>query len=150
MGVLCDYFTAPSDLEAGTTINWPAARPSHLATPWITSVSMNGVDPVVMMGTLDELLTGRTFSEVLADTSGYEVAIRDEGERLVWRLPTALRDGLGSADEETLRAVAVDSGTDRGVRRNDSGRRRRRRACSSVLVPAGREHDRHLYCWLCV
>jgi hypothetical protein len=152
MSLLCDYFMAPSDLEAGATIGWvggPTMPPD--GEVGYASVAMNGVDPVVMMGTLDELLTGRAFEEVLADTSGYQVAVRDEGEGLVWHLSTSLRDGLAGADEDRLRTIATQ-----WVQTEEFGGLTPAEQAATALVllaslvRTGQEQDHHLYCWLCL
>ena len=76
MGVLCDYFTAPCDEIAAATIDWeggpssPAPekrgmlRRSRKSEP-LPTVDFKGVEPFVKMGTLEGILTGRTFDEVL-------------------------------------------------------------------------------------
>ena len=47
-------------------------------------VAGKGIDPVVQMGTLEELLTGRVYDEIQRhERCGKEVAMRDGGKRLV-------------------------------------------------------------------
>lgn len=113
MGVLFDYFAAASDEEAATVVDRvggpgsqatmitlpegrqrgifrrkrPAPEPALGADPDLVvhdTLSVKGIDPVVQLGTLEELLTGRPYDEVVDDPrSGHNLAMRDGGERLV-------------------------------------------------------------------
>jgi hypothetical protein len=127
MGVLFDYFAAPTDAQAAATIDWVGGpsnppisihpgkrglfgrrikgaedRPSGFRT-----VRDTGVDPVVKAGTLEALLTGRTFEEILAGSPERPVAIRDEGQQLVLRVSEGLVDALARSAPESLADVAV-------------------------------------------
>lgn len=99
MGVLCDYFAAASDGEAAAVIDATGG-------PGAGSLHGNGIDPVVQMGTLEELLTGRDFEEIL-DGDGEVIADRDGGQRLVVRLSTDVTEALAGASDERLAEVAV-------------------------------------------
>ena len=113
MSALYDYFSAASDEAAAGVIDraggpgGPAVAPAPVKRGWFgrtsspppvqdmgpafDTVSAGGIDPVVMMGTLEELLTGRHYDEVTNDPrSGHIVAIRDEGQLLVVALTDAL------------------------------------------------------------
>ena len=102
MSALYDYFSAASDEAAAGVIDRaggpgePAVAPAPVKRGWFgrtsspspvqdmgpafDTVSAGGIDPVVMMGALEELLTGRPYDEVTNDPrSGHIVAIRDEG-----------------------------------------------------------------------
>jgi hypothetical protein len=65
MTLLCEYFVADSDALATATIDWVGGpqRPLEAifrkkgADPF-SSVAAPGIDPVVMMGTLGNLLAG--------------------------------------------------------------------------------------------
>ena len=98
MGVLCDYFAATSDEEAAAAIDRDGAPGG--------AVHGKGIDPVVQMGTLEELLTGRDFEEIL-DGDADVVAARDGGQRLVARLSTEVTDALAATTDERLAEVAV-------------------------------------------
>src|SRR6266702_3440886 len=89
MGLLCDYFTAASDAQAEETIDWiggPADPPqssgdlrgSQVAVR--PTVSLKGIEPTTWMGKLEEILTGRSFDDILHDPTGRVVASRDGGE----------------------------------------------------------------------
>lgn len=179
MGLLFDYFAANSDEDAGTAIyrlGGPGAHsapgnppPSERrgwfrrspATPDATAglipaafdtVQDTGIDPVVQMGTLEELLTGRPYDEVVADPrSGHQIAIRDNGERAVCTVTQTLTEALanlprarahevaaawaqteefwGAADPDDLQSVLLDL---------------------SALADRARANGQSLYCWACV
>lgn len=98
MGVLCDYFAAANDDEAAAVIDRTGGPAG--------AVDGRGVDPVVQMGTLEELLTGQPYEEIL-DGDGDVVADRDGGERIVARLSTGVAEALAGASDERLAEVAV-------------------------------------------
>ncbi len=118
MGVLYDYFVAPSDAEAAATIDraggpgQPASPASRTRTRGLfrhrqqepapigdgqsyPTVADTGIDPAVQGGTLEELLTGRPYDEIEQDPRwGKSLAVRDGGERLVLTLTDSLIDAL--------------------------------------------------------
>ena len=63
--------------------------------PIYETLSVRGIDPVVQLGTLEELLTGRSFEDILDDPSAEDIAT--DGERLVLRLNDALPPALIAA-----------------------------------------------------
>jgi len=99
MGVLYDYFAAPSDdAAAATIIGGPKRR--------FPTVETKSLDPAVVMGQLEELLTGRAYDDVAEDPRwGDGVAIEHDGDVLVLTVTDGLRDGLAAADD--LDEVAV-------------------------------------------
>jgi hypothetical protein len=104
VGVLFDYFAAPSDESAGETVD-VAGGPGQTGLPVLP---VQGIDPVVQLGKLESLLTGADYETVVANPrSGFPVAIRDEGERLVLTITDELQDALADASPEQLEAAAV-------------------------------------------
>ena len=100
MGVLYDYFAAPSDELAAATID---GGPVGL----FRTVETKSLDPVVVMGMLEELLTGRLYDDIADDPRcGHDLAIEDDGEVLVLTVTDGLRDGLAEADDLVGIAVA--------------------------------------------
>jgi hypothetical protein len=83
MGLLCDYFTAASDAQAEETIAWiggPANPPQDrslvrgsqvAARP---TVSLPRIESAMWMGKLEEVLTGRSFDDILRDPAGKIIA----------------------------------------------------------------------------
>ena len=153
MGVLFDYFAADSDEQAASAID-RLGGPGAIATlpapaPSFDTVSVKGIDPVVQMGTLEELLTARPYDEIVAQPrSGHTLAVRDGGERLVLTLTDVLTSALAEASQERLAEVAVPwsrteefwGGTDpeslTHILRDLAGLARRAQASSQQL-----------YCW---
>jgi len=180
MGVSFDYFSAASDEEASLVIDRVGGPGSQAkVTPLVEpkrgifgrvrkpkaptsgkdteltifdTVSGNGIDPVVQMGTLEELLTGRSFHDITFDPrSGHLVADRDGGELLVVTLTDALSTALASASDEDLEQAAVpwseteefwdavDPAVLAGFLKDLAGLARRAEASGQGL-----------YCWVCV
>jgi hypothetical protein len=161
MGLLCDYFTAASNAQAEETIDWiggpgdpprgggPADGSQVAGRP---TVSLPGIEPTIWMGKLEEILTGRSFDDILEDATGKVIASRDGGERVVVLLTASLQNALAGLDDETVDAVAAQwaapdefygTGTDTEL------------AASTLrdlvqLVRVGRERGEALYCWVCV
>ena len=126
MGVLFDYFAAPSDADAAGAIDRPLG-PAEPAPPpsgglfsrWrrdedtpsgeaYPTVLATGIDPVVQAGTLEALLAGRPYDEVTRDPRwGQTMVASENGERLVGTLTDSLVDALARATPEELAAVAV-------------------------------------------
>ncbi|MCU1355909.1 MAG: hypothetical protein JWM89_1327 [Acidimicrobiales bacterium] len=152
MGLITDYFMAESDEDAARTIDW-IGGPEVPAdgTEAYPVASLPGIEPLVMLGTVDTLLTGRTFDEVLADPSGHEVASRDGGERLVWALTEALQTALAEADESGLEAIAGPwSESEEFSGQGDPVQAAEMLIELAALVRVGRAAGRSLYCWVCV
>jgi hypothetical protein len=81
LGVLTDYFSAPSDEVAATAagiIGGPgveAGGPSAL--PPFDTVQFKGIDPVVNLGRLESILTGVDYHDIADPDHGRLVAQRD-------------------------------------------------------------------------
>lgn len=140
MGVLYDYFAAPSDDVAATTIDrvgGPGSQTVLVPTPpppvrrglfgrrraepppppqldtdhslvVFDTVSTKGIDPVVQMGTLEELLTGRAYDDIAEDPRNGEVlATEDGGARSVVTITDTLAAALVTSTDARLAEVAV-------------------------------------------
>jgi hypothetical protein len=162
VGVLCDYFTAPSDEAAAATIDWDGGpsrpdlqkrgvlRRSKGPEP-LPTVEFGGVEPTVQMGTLDEILTGTPFGEVLADPTAAIIAERDGGERLVVRLSTRLQAALAVADADRLKDAAVPwAATAEFFGLGDPEELGDRLVELSALARSAERRAQRMYCWLCV
>lgn len=161
MGLLCDYFTAASNTEAEETLDWiggpcdpPQSGRSVVGSQVAgrSTVSLPGIEPTMWMGKLEELLTGRSFDDILHDVTGKVIASRDGGERMIVSLTASLQNALAGIDDESVDMVAAQwaapdefygTGTDTEFAVSalrDLGR----------LVRDGRERGERLYCWVCV
>ncbi|MCA4131440.1 hypothetical protein [Arthrobacter sp. M4] len=179
MGVLFDYFSAGSDEEAAAVIDRPggpgsqstvqlqqlkrgglfgrkrAPAPGPGTDPELVvydTVSLKNVDPVVQFGTLEELITGRAYDDIVDDPrSGHAVAIRDGGERLVLTLTGSLSSALAAAGDEVLEQAAVPwSETEEFWNAADP---RDLAAFLKELARLARRAEasgKRLYCWVCV
>lgn len=146
MGVLYDYFAAPSDELAVT-----AVETGPVAVPF-PAVQLKGIDPIVQFGTLEALLTGVDYDTVTTNPRwGRVLTLLDDGERVVVSLTDGVRTALADADAARLREVAEPwSRTEEldGWAEPDD--------LAAVLVElaalAGQASARgdQLYCWICV
>jgi hypothetical protein len=134
-----------------------APRRSHPAPgpgPWrgaqFDTVPLKGIDPLVQLGTLEALLTGRDYDLIVAGPrAGHALAIRNGGARVIVTLTDELQAALAEADDEQLESAALPwSQTDEFWGRGDP------QALAAVLHElaglARRAHDRdeRLYCWV--
>ncbi|KJK51436.1 hypothetical protein UK23_06830 [Lentzea aerocolonigenes] len=142
MGVMYDYFAAPSDELAAATID---GGPVGL----FRTVETKFVDPVVVVGKLEELLTGRAYDEISADPRcGDDLAVEHDGEVLVLTVTDGLRDGLAAAgdlDEIAVRWAGIEelNGFEAEVLAGILGE------LQALAVEAEKNGER-LYCWVCV
>jgi hypothetical protein len=182
MGVLFDYFAADSDDLAASVIdrvggpgadpaappppsNTPRGRLSRLADQAQASVRpeeapelvfdtvcAQGIDPVVQLGTLEELLTGRPYDDIAEDPrSGHSVTIGDGGERLVLTLTEGVTTALAEAGNDRLFGVAVSwSQTEEFWGEGDPELLAVFLRNLAGLARLARARDQQLYCWVCV
>lgn len=170
MGLLCDYFVAPSDDDAAATIDRdtgpgrpappkPAPRGGLFrrrtqATPSAgndvvyPTVDGGGIEPSVQMGRLEALLTGRTIDEVLeANLPEQVIAERFGGERVVVRLSDALTSALADASDADLAKVAEPwSQTEEFWGHGDPSDLAQLLGDLAELARQGRERGEALYC----
>ena len=157
MGVLFDYFSASSDDVAFAVADrsgGPGAPEEGVAgeVGSFDTVSAWGVDPGVMMGTLEELLTGRPYEEIRNDPrSGHALAIRDEGERVVVTVTDNLTQSLAKASLKQLQEVASSwAATEEfGGGADPEDLVAVLTELAGLAARADRDGER-LYCWVCV
>jgi hypothetical protein len=95
MGLICDYFAAPSDESAAEVVDH-----DHGPAP---AVPGGRIDPIVVLGTVTALLTGRTFGEVLAASDRRDpVAMQDDGPQEPVPRGARCRVGTGLHVDEQL------------------------------------------------
>lgn len=127
MGMDVAFFAAPDDqaaLEAerrtGGPLGWPEVT-GHRKTGWFRKEPVltelgpsfkgfpaHGYDPVVNMGTLEELLTGRDFESIIEDPRSGGSPVEDDDapeDHGVITLTDSLRDALADADDSRLAEV---------------------------------------------
>lgn len=105
MAILCDYFAAADDDAAATVLDLEAGPTS---APGYTTVSLPGIEPMVTMQTLEELLTGRSEDEVMENPRQGEIIADGPDGSMVVAITAELQAGLVSADDDRLRQVAID------------------------------------------
>jgi hypothetical protein len=181
MGVLFDYFAAASDEEAGAVIDrlggpgsqtvtaaqpqrkggifgrrrTQSSEPAFATDPSLVvydTVSVKGIDPVVQLGKLEELLTGRAYDDVVADPrSGHAIAVKDEGERVVVTLTGSLTSALAETTDAALDQVARPwSETEEFWGEADPATLAVVLKDLAVLARNAEANGHQLYCWVCV
>lgn len=104
MGVLCDYFVAPSDADAVATLDRVGGpgRPGADGGPAWPTFETKGVDPFVTAGTLEQIVRG--LDEEVDDPD--PLATTDGGEGMVVPVSPRLVAALAAADDAALRDAA--------------------------------------------
>lgn len=100
MGMSYEYFTAATQTEAQATLQrGPRGR--------FRSIDPVGIDPLVQLGTLETLVTGRSFTDQLNDPFYREEVAGDlGGKRSVVRIDRPFVHAVSNADQEHLLALA--------------------------------------------
>lgn len=156
MGVLFDYFSAASDQAAAGAISLaggpgaPAAGAPAGAS--FDTVPVKGIDPLVQLGTLEELLTGREYEQIVAGPrAGHVLATHDGGERLVVTLTDELQAALAAADDAQLASIAVPwSQTEEFFGQGDPQILTGLLHELAALAQRARAKEERLYCWVCL
>ena len=155
MGVLTDYFSAPSDAAAASALDrvggpgQPTAGPSP--SPPFDTFQSKGLDPYVIMGKLEKALTGQDY-QVITSGSRYGRMVAKGGAQGPWvvKVSNQLQTALSLAGGDQLARAAAEwslaeelagasSEEMTGVLKGLSGLARRATA-----------KDEHLYCWVCL
>jgi hypothetical protein len=110
------------------------------------------IDPIVMMGTAEALLTGRTYDEVDAARGPLRpLSMIESGELMVERLSDSLVIALASASNERLAEVAVPwSRTEEFWGHGDPEVLAGFLEELAELAQLAQASGRHMYCWTCV
>lgn len=149
MSVLCDYFAAESDRAAATFVD---GGPLGADPPAAAVVEATGLEPVVMLGNLEALLTGRAYDDVMADPrQGEAVVVRDEGERVVVTITDSLVAALAAADDPRLEQVAQPwSQTEEFWGDGDPVMLAGLLKDLAAMARQAQSAGHRLYCWVCV
>jgi hypothetical protein len=155
MGVLHEYFSAPSDEAAAATINrtgGPGAPSDDTPPlPQVDTMPTIGIDPIVMLGQLEALLTDTEFAEVLS-RGRKPLAIVNNGERIVVALSDELQAALADADDERLASMSVPWSQieEFWPPRPDPAELVSWIEELAALARRARGRSERLYCWICV
>lgn len=106
MGNLYSYFSSADDDAAALARELPGGP----AVGGFDTVETKGIDPAVQIGTLEEILTGRSFTEVINDPrSAHEVGVGQEAdEHGVVTLTDTVAAALATVERGQLPRVAVE------------------------------------------
>lgn len=101
MGVLTDYFSAPSDQAAASALDGGPALP-------FDTFRSKALDPYLIMGRLEAALTGRDFETLTSDPRyARTVAERAAEGPWVFKVSSTLQAALAAADKHKLQQAAV-------------------------------------------
>jgi hypothetical protein len=155
MGILTDYFSASSDEAAASALDrlggpaQPTAGPSPL--PPFDTFQSKGLDPYVLMGKLQEALTGQDYWVITADPQyGRTVAERGADGPWVYRVSSPLQAALAIADgDEFARAAVKWSQAEEHYGAAPESLIWVLEELSDLARRASARGE-HLYCWLCL
>lgn len=122
--------------------------------PVLDTLELRGIDPFVQLATLEAIMTGRAYEDVIQDERhGRAVAEDDDGVTAVVTLTGPVRDALAAADEAELARVAhLWLRTEEFAVRDDEDREYLTGLLTDLAALARRAHadQLHLYCWMSV
>ncbi|WP_432994147.1 hypothetical protein [Dactylosporangium sp. CA-233914] len=146
MGVLTDYFAAASDERAAAVLGTSGGPyDAGLALP---VVEAKGIDPVVHLGTLEELLTGVPYAEIVEGPRSGHCAGSAEGDDIVLAVTDELQRALAQAPPDGFASVA--EAWARHVPYADPVFLADFLRELAALARAARERGDRLYCWICL
>ena len=159
MSVICDYFLARGDEQAAATAGWPGGpgapaaprrglfrRPGEAPAP-LPHADLPGLDPVVVLATLEALLVGGDADDLAARNAEGQVNDPADGV-LVFRLSPALSAALADAPPGRLAEVAVPwSQTDELGGEAEPAVLVEALTRLADLVRQGRADGSAVYCW---
>jgi hypothetical protein len=160
MSLLCDYFRANTDATASATASWPGGpsqppstrggpfRKKAVETPQpLPTVEFPGVEPVVMLATLEELLTGAA-TDVAVDANA-DAQVGSHKKAMVFRLRPELVASLAVTDDDRLREIADPwSETEEFFEEGDSEALAESLMRLANLARDAQASGEHLYCWV--
>ncbi|MFC4911489.1 hypothetical protein [Actinomadura gamaensis] len=100
MSAVFEYFAANDDATAAAALELPSLGA-------LGTLEAKGIEPAVQLGTLEALLTGRTYDEVTEDARHAKlVAATPECEAVVVTLSDGLTRALAAGEPEVFARVA--------------------------------------------
>jgi len=152
MSVLTDYFSAASD-ETAASVLGRIGGPAQSAAgqlPFDTFESKN-LDPHVIMGKLEEALTGRGYREITADPQHARlVAGQDDEGPWVIQVSGSLQAALARADRDELARAAAEWSQAEELQGASPEHMLWALDGLSGLARRATTKDEHLYCWVCL
>lgn len=147
MGLLSDYFAAPSDADAVAVLTSGPRAAAQTGAPITGIVDSFRVEPLVQLATLEEILGGRTFDDQLA-AGQQPIATAESGEAWVVAVSDVLVAGLTEATGDEL-AAAVEpwAGTDE-MHGAEPALVHEMVTELARLARHARQHGLRVYCWL--
>ena len=155
MSVLTDYFSAPSDEAAASALDrvggpaQPTAGPSPL--PPFDTFQSKGLDPYVIMGKLEEALTGQDYRVITAGPQ-YARKVTERGAEGPWviKVSSPLQAALAQAASDELARAAVEWSRAEEVHGASPEDMIRLLEDLSGLARRATAKDERLYCWVCL
>lgn len=156
MGVLTDYFSAPSDEAAASALDrlggpaQPASGSSPL--PPFDTFKSKGLDPYVLMGKLEEALTRQDYWAITAAPQYGRLVAAAEGDEGPWvyQVSSSLQAALARAGSGELARAAVKWSQAEECRGASPGSLTWVLEGLSGLARRATAKDEHLYCWVCL
>ncbi|WP_097323252.1 hypothetical protein [Paractinoplanes atraurantiacus] len=135
-----DYFLAPDDVIAGAALGDGGPVSTELPT-----VEAKGVDPVVNLGHLEAILTGRPYDVVVAQPRQGRPVGDVSGEQIIVAVTDTLRDALAAATPAALEGAGARlAATEELAGADPAGVTDFLRRLAGL---AGRADGWHLYCY---
>lgn len=180
MGVMYDYFAAPSDEAAAATIDVPGGPGGplprlpmpfkdlvatygvegarrfvkstvRLSDTGIPALFTKGFDPTTDLRVVHALLTGARPDVVLDALGDVVIAERDGGELLIISIGVEMRDSLAASSPDDLQsAAAVWVEIEAPYRTVDTEGASGLLEQLAELARMARDRGDGLYCWVCV
>lgn len=135
MGLLTDYFVAASD-EAAAAVDLDAPLPHAL--------DGGGIDPLVELGSLEEILTGRTFDDILDDE--WDPVAEGDGDVVVVRISPHLERALVDVTDARLAEAAVPWSATEELEGSDPADLAAFAQRLAALARRARDEGGHVYC----
>ena len=154
MGVLYTYFVARSADVAGAVLDQPSGPggPDGMElVDGIMPVPLTGIDPPVMLGQLQSLLTGVSWQAIFERGTYEIVAATDDNAVTVMSMPAAFQRALATASQGALEAVCepwseieeFGGGVDPRDLENIV-------SDLAELARTAESTNRRMYCWVCL
>ena len=180
MGVMYDYFAAPSDAAAAATIDLPGGPGGplpRLPMPFrdlvakyglegarrflkstvrvsdarIPALFTKGFDPTTDLSAVHALLTGVGPEVVLDQLGDAVIAERDGGEQLILSIRAGVRDSLAASNPGDVRSAAAEwVEVEAPYRQVDVEGISGLLEQLAELARMARDRGDGLYCWVCV